>query len=172
MIQTGRGGSRRLYGLFVQARKEEETAAPTMNGDHSSQRPASAASRMHDRSKGDQGGGIRQSNTTRLPNPKPGSPLKFGRGKRLGHTTSRNFPCSTALLLVLCLVVVLITIYSSEVISSAFRGQLIHLAIRLLWLSNFVSFQDKCLEQGLEEWGAYGLKELSMEGIFVRLVDC
>jgi hypothetical protein len=94
-----------------------------MNGDHSSQRPASAASRMHDRSKGDQGGGIRQSNTTRLPNPKPGSPLKFGRGKRLGHTTSRNFPCSTALLLVLCLVVVLITIYSSEVISSAFRGE-------------------------------------------------
>ncbi|CAM6001685.1 unnamed protein product, partial [Sphagnum balticum] len=92
-----------------------------MNGDHSSQRPASAASRMHDRSKGDQGGGIRQSNTSRLPNPKPGSPLKFGRGKRLGHTTSRNFPCSTALLLVLCLVVVLITIYSSEVISSAFR---------------------------------------------------
>jgi hypothetical protein len=94
-----------------------------MNGDHSSQRPASAASRMYDRSKGDQGGGMRQSNSSRLPNPKPGSPLKFGRGKRLGHTTSRNFPCSTALLLVLCLLVVLITIYSSEVISSAFRGE-------------------------------------------------
>ncbi|CAK9196058.1 unnamed protein product [Sphagnum troendelagicum] len=92
-----------------------------MNGDHSSQRPVSAAARMYDRSKGDHGG-VRQSRTSRFFSA-GSSALKFGRGRRPGGHTSRNLPCSTGLLLVLCLLVVLVTIYSSEVISFALKGE-------------------------------------------------
>jgi len=108
----------------------EDSSFPTMNGDHSSQRPASAAARMYDRSKGDHGG-VRQSRTSRFFSA-GSSALKFGRGRRPGGHTSRNLPCSTSLLLVLCLLVVLVTIYSSEVISFALRGKAFHLTDSLV----------------------------------------
>lgn len=94
--------------------------APALNGEHKlvgSQRPSPGHSRMYDGgARSDQGGLLRPGINSR-------NPLRFVRGRRLTHSGGRSLPCSTGSLVVLCFIVVLITIFSSEAISHALIGQ-------------------------------------------------